>query len=713
MTTENTQSTNRRSFLKKAMAASGGLWLGFTWDAQGAFAAQIIPHHQAINLYTNAFLALLPSGKVTIFSPNPEIGQGIKTAFPLIVAEEMDVNWEDVTVEQAHLDTKRFERQLTGGSGAIKHSWERLRQAGATARALLAEAAAQTWQVPVAECRTSKSWVYHTPTQRKIAYGDLVEKASTLPVPTQVPLKDKSKFSLLGGSFKGVDNPAILTGKPVFGLDYYQPGMLHAQIQRPAAFGLKLKSVDATAAKKMPGIVDVVSFGNKVAIVGKSTWEIIKARQFLKIEWEKDKELESSEDHDAIFSRLMAQPEATVQRKDGDIQQAFAEAARVVEAEYQCPFLPHNPMEPMNFFAHVQTDRVELVGPTQTPQACQNQVAQLLKMKPDQVSVQLTKMGGGFGRRLNNDYALEAAELSSLIKAPVKVTWTREDDLTGGIYRPAVRYRFRAALNAKGDLIGFSLRGVGLNAGNSTRQDNFPAGAVPNVLIESIDYKSPITTGPWRAPITNFLASAEQSFLDEVAEAAGKDPVQFRLDLLEQVKKNPVGKITYEPERFEAVIKLAAEKAQWGKSKKAQGFSVYFSHLSYVAQVAEAEMIDGKPTITRVVAATDCGIVINQSGARNQVIGGIVDGMGHALYGNMRFEKGAPLERNFNQYRLIRFDEVPAIEAYFVENGIDPTGLGEPALPPTGGALANALYKTTGKRLYQQPYGLANDKMPS
>ncbi|MFN4084794.1 MAG: molybdopterin cofactor-binding domain-containing protein [Spirosomataceae bacterium] len=703
---ENQMQNSRRSFLKSALMTGGGLWLGFSW--QESFAAEIISQPLASDLYSNAFLALLPSGKVIIYSPNPEIGQGIKTAFPLIVAEEMDVKWDDVTVEQAHLDTKRFERQLTGGSGAIKHSWERLRRAGATARALLREAAAQTWQVPVEECRTSESWVYHTRSDKKMSYGALAQKASTLPVPKEVPLKDKSTFSLLGKSIKGVDNPSILTGKPVFGLDYYRPGMLHAQIQRPPAFGLKLVSFDATEAKKMPGIVDVVAFGSKVAIVGKSTWEILKARPLVKINWEKDRDLESSDDHNAIFTRLMNQPEATIQRKDGDVTMAFAAAHRIVEAEYQCPFLPHNPMEPMNFFAHVQADRVELIGPTQTPQACQNQVAQLLKMKPEQVSVQLTKMGGGFGRRLNNDYALEAAELSSLIKAPVKVMWTREDDLTGGIYRPAVRYRFRAALSKEGELIGFTLRGVGLNAGNSTRQDNFPVGAIQNVLIESIDYKSPITTGPWRAPITNFLASAEQSFLDEVAEAAGKDPVQFRLELLEKVKKNPVGKITYEPQRFEAVIKLAAEKANWGKTGKAQGFSVYFSHLSYVAQVAEAEMKDGKPTITRVVAATDCGIVINQSSARNQVVGGIVDGMGHALYGNLRFEKGAPIERNYDQYRLIRFDEVPTIEAYFVDNGIDPTGLGEPALPPTGAALANALYRVSGKRLYQQPY-MANE----
>ena len=705
--------SNRRNFLKTSLAASGGLLLGFQWSGQEAFAATVIPSNTSLaDFQANAFLSLLPNGKVIIYSPNPEIGQGIKTAFPLIVAEELDIDWKDVTVEQAHLDTQKYERQLTGGSGAIKHSWERLRMAGATVREMLKQAAADQWKVDVAACTTAKSFVIHTPSKKKLPYAALVETASKLPVPTQVKLKEKSTFTLIGQSIKGVDNPAILTGKPVFGIDYKREGMVHAQIQRPA-FGMKLKSFDATRAKKMPGILDVVSFGNKVAIVGKSTWEILKARQVLQIDWEKEVELESSTDHDALFSRMMNQPDAEVRRKDGDIQKAFQEAYKIVEAEYQCPFLSHAPMEPMNFFAHVQADKVELVGPTQTPQAAQNQVAKLLGVAPEKVSVELTKMGGGFGRRLNNDYALEAAELAKIIQKPVKVTWTREDDLTGGIYRPAVRYRFKASLDKDGNITGFYLRGVGLNAGNSTRQDNFPVGAIENVLIESVDYKSAITTGPWRAPITNFLAAAEQSFLDEVAHVAKKDAVQLRLDLLQRVKTNPVGKITYEPERFEAVIKEVAKKANWEKNKAKQGFSVYFSHLSYVAQVAEAELIDNKPTITKVYAVTDCGVVINQSGARNQVIGGIVDGMGHALFGQLTFSNGRPDQRNFDSYRLIRGHEVPKIEVSFVNNGIDPTGLGEPALPPTGGAIANALFKATGKRMYNQPYAMEDERLQS
>ena len=395
-----------------------------------------------------------------------------------------------------------------------------------------------------------------------------------------------------------------------------------------------------------------------------------------------------------------------MRRKDGDTEGVFKTAARVIEAEYQCPFLSHSPMEPMNFFADVRADSVELIGPTQNPQPARDQVAKLLNIAPEKVTLQLTRMGGGFGRRLRTDFALEAAELSSIIKAPVKVVWTREDDMTGGSYRPACRYRFRAALDKQGNIIGYQLRGVGANAGNATRENNFPAGAIPNLLIDSVDHKSPITTGPWRAPITNFLAFAEQSFLDEIAEATGKDPVQMRLELLNKAKTSPVGDIKYDINRMKAVIELAAEKSGWGKKKKGifQGFSVYFSHASYIAQVAEIVKVKGKPVLQKVFAAVDCGIVVNKSGALNQVVGSIVDGLGHAMYGNLSFKDGAPEQNNFNTYRLIRFNEIPEVEVHFVDNGIDPTGLGEPALPPLGGAVANALYKATGKRFRNQPF---------
>lgn len=699
--------TNRRNFLKLAATASGGLVLGFHWSSSEAATMQVMQADAlpAGDVNFNSYLSISPDDVITIFSPNPELGQNIKTSFPMVVAEELDADWNKVKVLQAPLDTKRFERQLTGGSGAVPHSWERLRKAGATARHMLIEAGAKRWNVSASSVTAENGLVIHKESGRKLTFGELATEAATIAVPAEVKLKDRKDFKIIGQAIRNVDGMAMYTGKPLFGLDFYREGMLHAMIQRPEAFGTKIKSVDASAAKAMPGIVDVVVFKNNVAVVGKSTWQILKARKLLKIEYEKADAIESTADHDRLFKELLNTGEATVRRKDGDVDAAFKTAAKTIVREYQCPFLSHSPMEPMNFFAHVREDGVELVGPSQTPDAARNAVATLLGVAPDKITLELTRLGGGFGRRLKTDYALEAAELSSLIKAPVKVSWTREDDMMGGSYRPAVRYRFEAALDANGNMIGYKLRGVGINSGNSTREDNFPSGAVDHLLIESVEHKSPITTGAWRAPITNFLAYAEQAFLDEVAEAAKKDPVQFRLQLLERAKAQPVGAIRYDIDRMMSVIKLAAEKAEWGKKKGvSQGFAVYFSHRSYVAQVADVVVNKGKPVIQKITAASDCGIVINKSGAEQQVRGGIVDGMGHALFGNLTFKDGAAEQRNYNTYRMIRFNEVPDIDVHFVDNGIDPTGLGEPALPPTGGAIANAIYKATGKRLYNQPF---------
>jgi len=694
--------STRRSFIQKTALFSGAFCLGFDWFQANGKEVSMVQTTMDSGRF-NAFLAIDPSGKIILYSPNPEIGQGIKTAFPVVVAEELDVDWKDVEVRQANLDTQNFERQLTGGSGALKHSWERLRKAGATARKMFIQAAAQTWNVDASTCKTSKGFVLG-PKGQKASYGSLVAIASKLPVPTEVTYKNRKDYQIIGKRTKGVDNKSVVTGKPVFGLDIEKPGMVIAQIIRPP-FGATLKSFDAADALKMPGIVDVVSFKNKLAIVGKSTWEVMKARATVSCKYDSG-DFDSDSTHQKWFDEGMKTDKATVQRKDGDFAAALARSAKVVEATYECPFISHSPMEPMNFFADVRADgTVLLAGPTQVPQSAQKAVASLLKIDEKKVEVELSKMGGGFGRRLNNDFALDAAELSSIIKKPVKVMWTREDDMGGGIYRPAARYHFKAGLDAAGNMIAFYLRGVGINAGNATRQDNFPVGAIENVLVESVNQVSAVTTGPWRAPITNFLGYAEQAFLDEVAEAGGKDPVQMRLDWLARVKSNPVGKITYEPDRFIEVIKQAAEKSNWKKKPGVhQGFSVYFSHLSYVAQVADAQMVDGKAKITHVTAVTDCGEVVNLSGAENQIKGAIIDGMGHALFAKLRFNDGVASPTNFNGYRLIKGNEIPTINAYFVDNGIEPTGLGEPALPPTGGSIANALYAATKKRLYKQPF---------
>lgn len=701
-----THTTSRRNFLKLSSLTTGGFILGFNAFGAPQRTPTVLSGTSSGEMANfNSYLSIATDGKITIYSPNPELGQNIKTSFPMIVAEELDADWNHTKVEQASLDTTKFDRQLTGGSGAVPHSWMRLRNAGATARAMLITAAATKWNVPAEECTAEAGYVLHKASGKKAGYGELAMDAASVPVPKEVKLKDRKDFKIIGTAVRNVENKNIITGKPLFGLDFYREGMLMAMIQRPPAFGTKIKSVDATAAKAMPGITDVVTFKNNVAIVGKSTWEINKARKAVKIEYEKEGNIESTSDHATIFTALMNGDKADVKRKDGDVEQAFKNADKVVKAEFECPFIAHSPMEPMNFFAHVKADSVELVGPSQTPQRAREAVSKLLNIPEDKITLELTRLGGGFGRRLKFDYVTEAAELSNIIKAPVKVIWTKEDDMQGGSYRPAVRYRFEAALDANGNMIGYKLRGAGINAGNCTREDNFPSGAVDNLLIESVEHVSPITTGAWRAPITNFLAFAEQSFIDEVAMAAGKDPVQFRLDLLARAKQKPVGAIKYNIGRMEAVIKMAAEKSGWATKKNvAQGFSVYFSHLSYVAQVCEVVMEKGKPVVKKIYAVADCGQVINLSGSRQQVMGAVVDGLGHAMYTKLSFKDGATEQKNYHNYRLIRMKEIPEVETYFVDNGIDPTGLGEPALPPTGGAVANAIFKATGKRLRKQPF---------
>ena len=696
--------TNRRDFLKITSLTGGGLILGISWF--GSEAAPVVISNTAVaaDLNFNSYLSIATDGTITILSPNPELGQNIMTSFPMIVADELDADWSKVKVLQAPLD-KKFERQSTGGSGAIPHSWKRLRIAGATARYLLIAAAAKKWNVDASECTASNSFVIHNKTGNKLSYGELAEEASKIIVPTNTPLKNRKDFKIIGTAVKNVENKNIITGKGIFGLDFYREGMVFAMLQRPPAFGTKIKSVNDAAAKAMPGIIDVVTFKNNVAVVGRSTWEVMKAKKALKIEYEKEGNIESTADHNQLFASMLKSDKAQVRRKDGDVETAFKTAAKVVTSEYQCPFLPHNAMEPMNFFADVRPDAVELIGPTQTPGRAREAVSKLLNILEDKISVTITRLGGGFGRRLMTDYVLEAAELSNIIKKPVKLVWSREDDMAGGNYRPSVRYRFEAALDASGNLIGYKLRGAAINVGNSVRENNFPAGAVDNLLIDSVNHESPISTAPWRAPITNFLAYAEQSFIDEVAHTAGKDPVQFRLDLLQKARTKPVGTISYNIDRMETVIKTAAERSGWGTKKNvSQGFSVYFSHASYVAQVGEVMMKDGKPVVKKIYAVSDCGEVINKSGALQQVMGAIVDGYGHAMFGKLSFKDGASEQNNFHNYRMIRMKEIPEIEAHFIDNGIDPTGLGEPALPPTGGAVANAIFKASGIRIKNQPF---------
>ena len=671
----------------------------------------------------NGFLKIADNGLVTIMSPNPEIGQNVKTAMPMIVAEELDVSWDQVVVEQAGLDLTKYTRQKAGGSQSIRQSWESLRMAGATARSMLMDAASKQWNVPVAEITTEEGVIKHG--DKSFGYGEIAASAATMTVPEEVELKDPKDFKIIGTPRKNVDGSKIVSGKPQFGLDTQRKGMLIAMIEHPPAFGMTLKSIDTSKAKAMPGITDVFSFttvpegtvmqrydtnnafNDLVAIVGNTTWQVMKAKKALDVSWEQITPPESTSDHIKAMYALLGEKQKEPARKDGDPKKTFKNAAKVIERIYSAPFLAHNTLEPMNFFADVKEDQAELVGPIQTPEFMSKTASAVLGLPEEKISIMMTRMGGGFGRRLYGHFGIEAAVISQKVKAPVKLVYSREDDMTQGTYRPTYKVTYRAALNKNNELIGFQVRGAGVH-GSPVFANRFPAGAVDNYLAENHSLESNISTGAWRAPRSNFIAGAEQAFLDEVAEAAGKDPITFRLELFDRAIKDPVGEDNdYDASRYAGVLKLVREKSNWGKETPGvyRGVSAYYCHNSYVAQVVDVVMKNNQPKVQKIWCAIDCGIVVNPEGALNQVEGGMVDGIGHAMYSAMTFKNGRPEQNNFDNYRLIRHKEAPAeVETYFVDNGIDPTGLGEPSLPPIIGALANALYKATGDRLYDQPF---------
>lgn len=734
-------SHGRRSFIKSSALAGGGMMIGFSWLASCKPTPKQLLTMPKEWFKINGFLKIGENGVVTIMSPNPEIGQNVKTSMPMIIAEELDVDWKYVVVEQAPLDTSIFTRQLAGGSQSIRHGWEGLRMAGATARQMLKEAAAKAWGVPVSEITTEASMLHHKASSKSAGYGEMASSAAGIAVPKEVKLKEISEYKIIGTSRNNVDGQKIVTGKPLFGLDYKKEGMLIAMIVHPPAFGLKLKSFDGAAAKKMPGIKDVfkinvynegetqwcdtISFNELVVVVGNTTWEVMNAKKAITCEWEqinrKEKDLpffgktktvvtpsglENSVDH---LAKMIAasKSEATVVRKDGDPEAAFKKATTILERSYTAPFLAHSPLEPMNFFAHVTAEKAELVGPIQTPEFMEKSASIRLGLPIEKIDIQMTRMGGGFGRRLYGHFVVEAAVISQKVNAPIKLIYTREDDMTTGIYRPAYHATYRAALDENKNLIAFHVKTGGVPE-SSLSANRFPAGAVDNYLAEEWTIVSNVSVGAFRAPGSNFIAGAEQSFLDELAETMGKDPIDLRLELLEKAKTSPVGKDNdYEAERYAGVLQLIKEKSGWGKDTAGlhRGVAAYFCHNTYVAQIVDIEMKDNEPVIKKVTAAVDCGIVINPVAATNLAEGGIIDGIGHGSYSAITLKDGVPQQNNFNTYRLIRHREAPKeIEVHFVDNKKDPTGLGEPLNPPVIGALANALYKATGKRYYDQPF---------
>ena len=696
----------RRSFLKVSAAASGGMVLGFNWLAACKADIETIKAVPSEWFDINAYLKIGDTGLVTIISPNPEIGQNIKTSMPMIIAEELDVNWKDVLVEQAGLNTGWYKRQLAGGSQSIRQGWESLRMAGATAKKMLIDTAAEKWDISPDECTVSEG-IVHGPSGQSSGYGDLAALAAMREVPEEVKLKDPKDFKIIGNSKKNVDMDGILTGKPLFGIDVTKEGMVIAVVLRPPSFGMELRSYDDSDTKKISGIIDVIKFGNKIAVLAENSWSAIKGQKAIKADWKTSGRLENTNLHDTRLLELLEQKSESPRREDGDVFTGFDRADEIFERVYEAPFLPHSCLEPMNFFAHVTKDKAEFLGPIQTPEWTRSKIADLLGRELEDIKIDLTRMGGGFGRRLYGDFALEAAEISSLSEKPIKLIFTREDDMLAGTYRPASKYKFKVGLK-NGEIDSYHLVEACVNGKMfDPMPNNFPAGCIKNFRIDSHTLDSNITTGAWRAPYANFLAFAEQAFLDELAQLLDKDPIDFRLELFEKARNKPVGTdLNYDIDKFIGIINLVKEKSNWGKNQSGiyQGFSAYYSHNTYVAEVAELEISNDVPVIRKIYCAIDCGILINPVAALNQVEGGIIDGLGHAMYGKFEFENGRTKQHNFDTYRMIRINEVPEIEAHFVKSLNDPTGLGEPTLPPVGGAVANAFAAYRGQRFYKQPF---------
>jgi len=699
-------SFSRRNFLKTSVLASGGMLIGFNF-LNACRPNAIVPIDiSKLNFNDfNAFIKISQEGYVTIFSPNPEIGQGVKTSMPMIIAEELDVPWEKVAVSQGLYDPVNYQRQVAGGSQSIRFGWDALRQTGATAKQMLINAAALKWDVEPSSCYASQGIITNA-NGDSFGYGEVVKEAAVLEVPENVELKESKDYKIIGQDIKNVDIQKIITGKPLFGLDYVTEEMVYASVLRPPSFGKKLVSFDDQNSKKINGVVDVLKFGDKIAVLGTNTWAAMKGKKALICKWSSNTKLESTKDHNKELLKILNGNKFKVNREDGNIEKAFLNSDKNIERTYESPFLPHNCMEPMNFYANVTSDKVHLVGPIQTPAWTASKISKLLDRKPEEIHLEMTRMGGGFGRRLYGDFAEEAAQISSLANKPVKVVFSREDDMAAGIYRPAIKYRIKASIK-DGKITGYHLKEAAINGNMYGLIPNFfPAGCIPNYKVSTANYQSKITTGAWRAPYTNFLAFAEQSFFNELASELGKDHPSLLIELLQNVKGTKDERIQYSAERMEKTINLVVEKSNWGKSSEGiyQGFSAYYSHNTHVAEVADVEMVNGLPVVKKVTVAVDCGIVVNPLGAKNQVEGGVIDGIGHAMYGDFSFEEGTPQSVNFDTYRLIRMNETPQVSTYFVESDLSPTGLGEPGLPPAGGAVANAIKAATGNQLFKQPF---------
>ncbi|HEY1793269.1 MAG TPA: molybdopterin cofactor-binding domain-containing protein [Opitutaceae bacterium] len=722
---------DRRAFLRLSVFSGAGLALGYYLLPSGlAQIAKPDAGRPGGLFIPNAFIRIAPDGTVTVFSARPEVGQGIKTSLPMIVAEELGADWKSVKVESAPLDAA-FGPQFAGGSLSTPMSYTSMRKVGAAARTMLIEAAAQAWGVPAGECVAEGGMVRHIPTGRTVPFGDLVARAAALPVPDDkdVRLKDPKDFALLGSRIGGVDNPRIVTGQPLFGIDQRVAGMLYAVYEKAPVWGSRVVSANLDELKAMPGVRDafivnrtvpsgtITGLVPGVAIVADSTWSAFSAKARLKATWEDGPNGGASwagYERQAIEMSRAAPGSKAVRevRRDGDPDKAFAGAQTAIEAYYKYPFLSHTNLEPQNSLVSVEGDRARVIVPTQNPDGARELAAQVLGIPKENVEVTITRIGGGFGRRLDNDPTGEAAAIAQRMGAPVKVVWDRTDDLQHDHYRPAGFHYLKGAVDARGALSAWRAHHVAFGFGN-LGADDFPARFVPNFQLLASNLENGVPQGYWRAPGSHAYAWVICSFLDELAHAAGRDPLEFNLAVLGDAKlvpgTGPRGQ-PYNAERMRNVVRHVADKSGWGARLprgRGMGLGYYFSHQGYIAEVAEVTVSPkGALRVDRVVAAVDVGSqIVNLGGAENQVQGSIIDGLSAAVGQELDIRNGSVVQTNFHEYPMLRIPDAPRdIEVHFVKTDYPPTGLGEPALPPLAPAVSNAVFAACGKRIRELPF---------